>query len=277
MKRRWMSIFIIMTMSILLIGCSSKVGKEAVEQGKLAMAQKEYDKALGSFKLAEDEGIKDEDVRNLVQILDTYIQSNKLFEEGKLSQAQELIGKINENYINYDIKDDVDELKTKITESEDLIKKYDEILILIEEGSLEEAKVKFGEIQSISSTIPAIESKKTEIESKISEKEKENAEKEAAEEKKQAEKKAKEKANSNKPEERARRALLEYLNSPNDIKIIYIPGENFYGSSPDPGSPVIDYGFRVEYKSSGAFIANYYVNADTHEVIDMDYAKNNSN
>lgn len=48
---------------ISMVGCESSTAKKAVEQGKLLMTGKEYDKALALFKLAIDEGSKDEEIK----------------------------------------------------------------------------------------------------------------------------------------------------------------------------------------------------------------------
>lgn len=62
MKKFKILVTLLICLVLALTDCGSKVGKEAVSQGKLEEAQKEYDKALGTLKLAKSEGIKDKEV-----------------------------------------------------------------------------------------------------------------------------------------------------------------------------------------------------------------------
>ena len=57
----------IIVMSLLImsmVGCGNNTANKAIEQGKLAMASKEYDKALRLFQLAIDEGQIEEAEKN---------------------------------------------------------------------------------------------------------------------------------------------------------------------------------------------------------------------
>lgn len=109
-------ILFLLVVAITMVGCESSTAKKAVEQGKLAMASKEYDKALGSFKLAIDEGSKNEEIKIISSIIDTYNQANREFESNNIEESKKIIDGINENYVQYSIKDDVDSLNKKIDE-----------------------------------------------------------------------------------------------------------------------------------------------------------------
>ena len=109
-------IFITLLLSISTVGCVNTTSNKAIEQGKLAMASKEYDKALGLFQLAIDEGNKDEDVLKMFKIINKYNEVKDSFNEGKVEEAKKLINEINVEYKNYAIKDDVDKLKKEINE-----------------------------------------------------------------------------------------------------------------------------------------------------------------
>lgn len=47
--------------SLCLTVCTSKIAKNAIEEGNLAIASMEYEKASGLFNLAINEGVKDEE------------------------------------------------------------------------------------------------------------------------------------------------------------------------------------------------------------------------
>lgn len=102
----------------LLSSCSldNSLSKKALDQGELALANREYESALDSFKLAKKEGLKSRETDEIISILDTYLKSLEFFEEDEFYQASRTIGKINENYKNYDMKPDIDELIEAIEE-----------------------------------------------------------------------------------------------------------------------------------------------------------------
>lgn len=134
----------IIAISILLcismVGCKSSVSKKAEEQGKLAMANKEYDKALASFKLALDEGINDKEVQRLTNIIDHYNQANMKFEKGDLKEANKIINSIDEEEIDYSIKEDIDSLKAKINKQEKINNTIANIKELIKDKKYNDAK-----------------------------------------------------------------------------------------------------------------------------------------
>lgn len=121
---------IIATAMVLLISCESGISKKAVEQGKLALAAKEYDKALNAFQLAQDEGSKDKEIQDMINVIESYLSSEKLFVEGKLEEANEMLNNLL-NYDEYVIADDIEILKGKIS------------------GGLEEIKLISEEIKSL--------------------------------------------------------------------------------------------------------------------------------
>lgn len=112
MKR--IAIFLIIGLITTLVGCGNDLKNKAVEQGKLALANKEYDKALASFDLAIDEGAKDKELSLIINILNDYLNAKSSYEKGDIDNAKTLISNINENYKNYSIKNDIEALKENI-------------------------------------------------------------------------------------------------------------------------------------------------------------------
>jgi uncharacterized protein YecT (DUF1311 family) len=103
---------------IIMVGYGNSISSKAIEQGKLAMASKEYDKALASFQLAIDEGSKDKEVLKITEIIEMYKKASNLFNEGNIERSEKIVNEINEEYVNYLIKDDIDTLKKLIKDKQ---------------------------------------------------------------------------------------------------------------------------------------------------------------
>ena len=145
MKKIW----IILTLILLvlgLVGCENSVSKKAIEQGKLAMANKEYDKALSSFKLALDEGSNNKEVKRLTTLIDNYKKANDEFEKGNINNANKIMNQIDEETIEDSIKNDIDNLKAKISEKEKIDKEILHIKELIKDNKYNDAKKSIKEI-----------------------------------------------------------------------------------------------------------------------------------
>lgn len=173
----------ILLLSIVLVGCNHEAKKD-IEQGKSEFENKEYDDALMYFKQAIDKGSKEEDVITMAEIIEVYNKSMKEMESNNLEEAKKTIDSINPDYINYSIKEDVDNLKEKIDvklkeeeqEIDDMIsevdklianKDYDDVKILIneiEKNKLSDSQKKYINelIKKIDSEIEKIENAKKE-------------------------------------------------------------------------------------------------------------------
>ncbi|OHW62288.1 hypothetical protein EUAN_13580 [Andreesenia angusta] len=135
--------------TVLGTGCTNSLADKAIEQGKLALSNKEYDKALTSFELALDEGA-DGEIAELVEVIKGYKEAEKLFTEGKLQDSEKALESIGSKYQKYSIKSDVDSLKESISqkkkETEGIDSDIEEIYGLIKSSKYEEAKAKIEEI-----------------------------------------------------------------------------------------------------------------------------------
>lgn len=112
MKKQILSVLI----ALLLTASCSNTANKAIEQGKLAIANAEYENALNSLELAKNEGAKSQELDTMISILDNYINAKQAFESGVFDKAADAISKIPEEYSEYTIKDDIDALKTSIKE-----------------------------------------------------------------------------------------------------------------------------------------------------------------
>ncbi|XTR38705.1 hypothetical protein ACQQ2T_04810 [Paraclostridium tenue] len=140
---------IILTLILLvisLVGCENSQSKKAIEQGKMEMANKEYDKALASFKIALDKESSNEEAKRLTALIDNYKKANDEFEKGNIDDANKIMNQIDEETIEDSIKNDIDNLKAKINQHDKIDKEIVHIKELIKEKKYDEAKKSIKEI-----------------------------------------------------------------------------------------------------------------------------------
>lgn len=116
---------------LILVGCGNSVVKKSIEQAKTSIESKEYDKALASLQLALDEDKDNEEANKIYSIVDGYQKAKKLVDENKITEAKEMTNGINSDYINYAIKEDIDNLKSQI---DNYLKEVDNITALLNEA-----------------------------------------------------------------------------------------------------------------------------------------------
>ena len=73
----------------LLVGCTNGMYDKAMEQGKLALANGEFQKALGSFELAKDEKPSDDNANQYYKDVNAFLEVKLDVEEGNLEDAEE--------------------------------------------------------------------------------------------------------------------------------------------------------------------------------------------
>lgn len=111
---------------LLLVGCSNSTFDKSVEEGKLALAGKEYEKAEGLFHLALDEKKDDKEVKLLYKQTKKMVEAQKLKDEKKYDEAIELCDGIEKIPSDSDVakeqakklKEEILELKNKDSEEE---------------------------------------------------------------------------------------------------------------------------------------------------------------
>lgn len=140
---------IVLILSALLVvslyGCGNSTAKKAIEEGKIAIASGEYDKALNLFKLAVDEDGGDE-AKTDYNAIDSYLKSKSLLEEGKIDEAKKLLDGISKIDSFDKFNKDVDVLRSSIKNKEELNEKIDNIDTLIKDKKYKEAKDKLEKI-----------------------------------------------------------------------------------------------------------------------------------
>lgn len=189
---------------LVLTGCENKI-KKHMEKAMNDFNSGQYSDAKEEFSAI----LKDDSSNNavnseanlIVSIIDNFENSKKLYEDKEYSKANEEISKIPNEYSNYNIKSDVDDLKENINKKLEEIKqinnKINELSKLINDGKLDEASKKINEFKD--KELTETQNKKiNDLKDKLNKK---------IEQKKAEEKKAKEKGR--------RKLAVERQNKPN--------------------------------------------------------------
>lgn len=132
-------------LSVLLAGCGiNSTSSKALEEGKISIVSKEYEKARDLFKLAVDEDSKNSEAKLLFDLLNDYIDLTELVNTGEFDKTDELVSRIEENEKMELIKDDFQKTKDSIAEGKENISKYSDEIAgiegLLKNGKLDEAK-----------------------------------------------------------------------------------------------------------------------------------------
>lgn len=108
----------IMLAGFIFTGCSNKLVEKAVEQGKAAIVNKQYNKALISFEIALDEDKTNKEAQGLYELVNTLLQAQKAYEENKLTDAVRILDKLQtiEGYTL--IKSEVEALENQIEQKQ---------------------------------------------------------------------------------------------------------------------------------------------------------------
>lgn len=142
-KKIIMTIITVILATSVLYGCGNSTAKKAVEEGKIAIASSEYDKAKNLFKLASDEGGGTEN-KETYDMLNGYLEAEKEYKDGNYDKALELLNNIKEVGDYQNLNNDIKNLHKNIEDKEKIDKEYNDnikkIKGLIKEGSLNKAK-----------------------------------------------------------------------------------------------------------------------------------------
>jgi len=159
--------------------------EESENNAKLKSLTKDGEKYLsnGNYKKAEEIYLEltkltdDEEVKTIYEILNNYNKALESYDDSNYDLAEDYFNDIPEEYKNYDIKPDVEDLEDAIKAAQDAVEALDEIEDYIKDGDLESAR---DAIESIDSRdLPPAEKERltelTEELEKAEEKEKEKS------------------------------------------------------------------------------------------------------
>lgn len=132
-------------LSLFIVSCGMNgTSKKAIEEGKVAIVSKEYEKARDLFQLAVNEDDKNTEAKNLLDLSNNYIELLNMINNGEYENVDELIDRIEKNEQLDIISANYKETKKAILENKEIVIKFkNEILsieTLLNEGNIDEAK-----------------------------------------------------------------------------------------------------------------------------------------
>ena len=130
MSKKLISIvFAVLMTGLTLVGCGNNMVKKSIEQAKVLMESKEYEKAILSLEMALDEDSKNKEANKLYNIINGYQDAKLAKEEDNIKQARSILDSIDKEYVNYSIKKDIDSLKQEVEKHLKETEKVDDLLI----------------------------------------------------------------------------------------------------------------------------------------------------
>lgn len=137
--------FLTTLLSLFIVGCSANsTSIKAVEEGKIALVSKEYDKAKDLFKLALNEDSNNSEAESLLDLTINYIDLIAIIENNEFDKVDELISKIENNSELDIIKEQFSEIKNSIVDKKEkfseYVKQVEAIESLLSENKIDDAK-----------------------------------------------------------------------------------------------------------------------------------------
>lgn len=284
MKNKKYIFILSILLCFLLIGCGNTVVKDALKQSKEAMQSKNYDKALASIEIVLDDDSQNSEALIMKSIIIDYLNAKEALDENKLEKARDILQKINSQYEDYSIKDDVNKLKetinNKIQNNEKINSNIEKLSNLVNSQKYNDAKKLAETLKSESLTdeqkkkIDSLYSKINLALKQINEK---NLQKEN-ENKKNNNKEANKKSNLPLSPSLAYKEVLKYKKS--DETIGGLVGDGMLTKGHDIGEWVpqdewYDDFYTVVVSDSQRSDAGYYINKDNGNIYDRNGKKLN--
>ncbi len=128
LNRKISGIVAIVFLGLFLVGCQNSMVTKSIEQGKDYINNKQYMKAQDALDNALDQDSNNKEANTLMNIVSNYLDAVVNFKDGEYKKAEKKLNEIPVDYKNLAIKDDIDNLKSKITEMESKKKLNDEYI-----------------------------------------------------------------------------------------------------------------------------------------------------
>lgn len=119
---------IILGLTVLFVGCGNSMTKKSIEQSKTFMQSREYDKAIISLEMALDEDKENEEANKLYKIINSYQKANKALAENNIEEAKKILDSMDDEYLSYSIKDDINSLKKDVENYDSEVEKVNTYL-----------------------------------------------------------------------------------------------------------------------------------------------------
>lgn len=101
-------------MAFALMGCGNNQVSDSLNSGKEALNNKQYEKAEDDFEIVLEQDPQNKEARILDQIVDNYLGAKDHFNDGEYREASQELKEIPNEYTDYKIKDDIDNLKNEV-------------------------------------------------------------------------------------------------------------------------------------------------------------------
>lgn len=166
---------------VLALGaCEIKITNENLEKAITLEEEGEYEKSILLLGLVLEENNEHKEANCLYTIISDYVSAKNLYEEGQLEEAKQVINQIDSQYMNYQIKEDVDNLNEMIEHKLSIYHEIEHYLVeaksLLENEEFDDCimylKVHLLGTDTISSNLQATESQLEQAEQLITECEK---------------------------------------------------------------------------------------------------------
>ncbi len=102
---------------LMLCACGTDIAKEAAEKGRAYFDSGDYETAAKAFSVAVEHGNTDDEVNRLYDITLKFYQAGKAYEEKDFAEAQKILSKMDESYVNYGIAEKITTLKSDVEKS----------------------------------------------------------------------------------------------------------------------------------------------------------------
>ena len=100
---------------VLALGaCEIKIINGNLEKAITLEEEGEYEKSILLLELLLEENNEHKEANCLYTIISDYVSAKNLYEDGQLEEAKQVINQIDSQYMNYQIKEDVDNLNEMI-------------------------------------------------------------------------------------------------------------------------------------------------------------------
>ncbi|MEG1003887.1 tetratricopeptide repeat protein [Clostridium sp.] len=109
-----LAIISILIFSFALFGCDNKMVTKSLGEAKTDINEGDYDKAQDALQNVLDQDSTNKEALNLSDIISGYLGAVDHFNDREYDEAQKEIDKLPKNYIDYGIKDNVENLKNEI-------------------------------------------------------------------------------------------------------------------------------------------------------------------
>ena len=117
-NRKISGIIAVVFLGLSLVGCQNSMVTKSIQEGKDYINNKQYMKAQDALQDALDQDSNNKEANMLMNIVSDYLGAVTHFQDGEYKKAEKELNEIPVEYKDFEIKDDIDNLKSKLTDIE---------------------------------------------------------------------------------------------------------------------------------------------------------------